>query len=448
MSHESQLAANLRLLRQVQDATQALAEIYDNEALVLARQQDESSDPGPLAGLAMVLKDNILHQGHVCTAGSRLLADYRATYTAHAVERLQAAGAIVVARSHMDEFGMGSTTEHCAWGLVRNPHNPDYVPGGSSGGSAAVVGGGALTLALGSDTGGSIRQPAAWCGAVGLKPTWGRVSRRGLIAFASSMDQIGPITQTVEQAAVALRHMAGHDPGDATSLRVPVPDYVADMGVRLSDRFRVGVPRQLAQIGIQPAVLQRFHQTLEAAGIHAVEVDLPTLDLAVACYYILAPAEASTNLARFDGVRYGCRAESTTLEELYTRSRGQGFGPEVKRRILVGTYVLSEGHVDAYYHQAQRVRITLAREVEDALDGLDAILTPTTLTPALRIGEAADPVATYLTDTLTIPASLTGHPALSVPMGQIDGLPIGCQIIGRRLDESTCFAVGAAVEAA
>ncbi|HEY8536142.1 MAG TPA: Asp-tRNA(Asn)/Glu-tRNA(Gln) amidotransferase subunit GatA [Vicinamibacterales bacterium] len=397
---------------------------------------------GPLHGVPIAVKDNICTRGVVTTAASKMLAGYVPPYDATVVERLEKAGAVIVGKTNLDEFAMGSSTEHSAFGPVRNPWNADATPGGSSGGSAAAVAAGLVPAALGSDTGGSIRQPAAFCGVVGPKPTYGRVSRYGLIAFASSLDQIGPFTQTVADAALLLGVLAGADDRDATSAAQPVDDYLGALTGDLST-LRVGVPRALLEEGVAPEVLQAFEaglQALKARGAQIVDVPLPHARYAIPVYYLVATAEASSNLARYDGVRYGYRTpDARSLKSMYLRTRDEGFGAEVKRRIMLGTYVLSSGYYDAYYLKAQQVRTLIRRDYEQAFETVDLVAMPTTPTPAFRLGEKTDdPLQMYLADVFTVSANLSGLPAISVPCGRApDGLPIGFQFIGRPFDEAT-----------
>jgi len=440
-------------LRAAHTTTGALANLDDSGALEAAESVDAAvargEDPGPLAGVPVVLKDNLCQRGRPCTCGSRLLEGYRAPYDAHVVSRLRAAGAVLLGRAHMDEFAMGSSTETCAWGPVRNPWDPSRVPGGSSGGSAALVAAGAVPVALGSDTGGSLRLPAAFCGLVGLNPTWGRVSRRGLVAFASSTDRIGPLVREVRDCARVAGVLAGPDPLDATCADRPVPDWEAacEQGVR---GLSIGVPR--AWLGdAETAVTDALEQALSAlaaAGATVRDVPLPAPDLALAAYYVLAPAEASANLARFDGIRYGHRETDGDLEGLYTTTRGRGFGPEVRRRVLIGTWVLSAGYGEALYAQARRAREAVARGLGEALEQVDVLLTPPAPTRAFPLGTRRDPLAMYNTDRCTVPASLAGLPELAVPWGLADGLPVGVQVMARAFDEASCFRVAAAIEAA
>jgi len=378
------------------------------------------------------------------TAGSKILGNYLPPYDCTAVARLEQAGAIVLGKTNCDEFAMGSSNENSAWGPVRNPRDKSRVPGGSSGGSAAVVAAGTAVAALGSDTGGSIRQPAAFCGVVGLTPTYGRVSRYGLIAFASSLDHIGPLTKTVKDSALLLQHIAGRDPLDSTSADVPVPTY-ADEIERPVRGLKLGVPKEYFSEGLDGEVRRAVEaaiQKLAAAGCEVVEISLPHAKYAIPTYYIVATAEASSNLARFDGVRYAFRTKGAkNLSQMYRSTRDQGFGAEVKRRIMLGTYVLSAGYYDAYYLKAQKVRTLLTRDFEQAFAKVDAVVTPTTPTPAFKLGEKTDdPLAMYLNDIYTVTADLVGIPGISVPCGSSkSGLPIGLQILGRHFDEPTLF---------
>jgi aspartyl-tRNA(Asn)/glutamyl-tRNA(Gln) amidotransferase subunit A len=415
-------------------------------ALAAAERIDraaEKGDPLPkLAGAVIAIKDNMVMRGVRTTAGSRILFNYKPPYTATAVERLQAAGAIVVGKTNLDEFAMGSSTENSAYGPVKNPWDTARVPGGSSGGSAVAVAAGMAIGALGSDTGGSIRQPAACCGVVGLKPTYGRVSRYGLIAFGSSLDQVGPLTNSVEDSASILGVIAGRDSNDSTSSKIQVDDYtsVITHDVR---RLRVGVPRQYYGEGLDPEVKEKLNAAnskFVELGAEVVDVSLPHTEYAVPVYYLIATAEASSNLARFDGVRYGFRTEEAgNLKEMYSRTRNQGFGAEVKRRIMLGTYALSAGYYDAYYGKAQKVRALIEQDFRDAFESCDVIATPTAPTAAFKLGEKTDnPLEMYLSDIYTITANLAGVPAISLPCGLSSiGLPIGIQLIGRHFDEAT-----------
>ncbi len=426
-------------------------------ALAQAESVDAMAKRGdplpPLAGVPVAIKDVILTRGVRSTAGSKILQHFFPPYDSTAVARLEAAGAVVLGKTNCDEFAMGSSNENSAYGPVRNPRDPERVPGGSSGGSAAAVAAGSAVAALGSDTGGSIRQPASFCGVVGLMPTYGRVSRYGLIAFASSLDHIGPLTRSVEDAARVLSVIAGRDPMDATSAHVPVPDYVADLQKPVRG-IKLGVPKEYFSEGLDPevrAAVEAAIEKLAAAGCEVVPIALPHTEYAIPTYYVVATAEASSNLARYDGARYGFRArDGRSLAEMYRRSRDQGFGAEVKRRILLGTYALSAGYYDDYYLKAQKVRALLTRDFDQAFARVDAVVAPTSPTPAFKLGEKADdPLAMYLADIYTVTADLAGVPGISVPCGATrSGLPIGLQVIGRHFDESTILRLARAVEAA
>lgn len=404
----------------------------------------------PLAGVPMAIKDVISTAGVTTTCGSRLLANYRPIFDASAVQRLEAAGAVLLGKTNCDEFAMGSTTENSGFGPTRNPRALDRVPGGSSGGSAAAVAAATAVAALGSDTGGSIRQPAAFCGLVGLLPTYGRVSRYGLVAFASSLDHIGPMTRSARDAAEVLNVIAGHDPLDATSAHAPVPDYTTglDQPVR---GLRLGLPREAFGPGLDAGVGARVREAIEnlaQAGAEIVDISLPHMEAAIAVYYVVATAEASANLARFDGVRYGLRASADTLADMYRRTRERGFGAEVKRRILLGTYVLSAGYYEAYFHKAQQVRALIADDFARAFERVDVVVSPTTPTPAFLLGEKIDdPLALYLADIYTVTADLAGLPGLSVPCGESAGLPVGLQFVGRPFDEATLLRLAHQYEA-
>jgi aspartyl-tRNA(Asn)/glutamyl-tRNA(Gln) amidotransferase subunit A len=404
-----------------------------------------------LDGIPVLLKDNIVQAGEPAGCASRILEAFVSPYDAGIVERLQGAGAIVVGRTNMDEFAMGSSTETSIHGASRNPWDPERACGGSSGGSAAAVAAGLVPLAFGSDTGGSIRQPASFCGVVGLKPSYGRVSRWGLVAFASSLDQIGPFGRRVADCALALETIAGHDARDSTSLPQPAPRLVEGLDGRVGG-LTIGLPREyFAAEGVDPGVLARVREAigiLEEAGARFVDVGLPHTAHTIATYYLIATAEASSNLARYDGVRYGRRAEKVEdLADLYERSRSEGFGAEVKRRILLGTYVLSAGYYEAYYGKAQRVRTLIRRDFEEAFGACDLLLTPTSPETAFRLGaKSDDPLAMYLSDVFTVSANLAGLPALSLPCGRSEGLPVGLQLIGRPLDEAMILRVGDAFE--
>jgi len=428
---------------------------FDTEAAL--KEADAADKSLPLGGIPIGIKDNMNVTGQPCTCASKILAEnYTAPYDAGAIQKLRQGGAVPFGRLNMDEFAMGSTTENSALGVTRNPRDPSRVPGGSSGGSAAAVAGDIAIAALGSDTGGSIRQPAALCGCVGLKPTYGRVSRFGLVAFASSLDQIGPITKTVEDAALLLNHLCGKDGRDSTSLDVEVPDFTAGIGKDIKG-LRVGLPKEYfidgTHAGVSAAVDTAIKK-LESLGAIIEQISLPHTELGVATYYVLAPAEASANLARFDGVRYGHRSSSATdLMEHYLKSRSEGFGPEVKRRILLGTYMLSSGYYDAYYLRAQRARTLIRNDFTEAFSKVDVIISPTSPAPAHKLGELKDnPLAAYLEDVFTIPVNLAGLPGISVPCGdvEVDGvkLPVGLQIIGKPLDEVTVLRAAHAYEQA
>jgi aspartyl-tRNA(Asn)/glutamyl-tRNA(Gln) amidotransferase subunit A len=424
-------------------------------ALTQARRIDDlvvkGGDLPPLAGVPVGIKDVMATKGVRTTAGSKILEHFVPPYDSTAVARLEAAGAIVLGKLNCDEFAMGSSNENSAYGAVRNPHDKSRVPGGSSGGSAAAVASGMAVATLGSDTGGSIRQPASFCGVVGLMPTYGRVSRYGLIAFASSLDHIGPLTRTVRDAAILLRVIAGRDPMDSTSADVPVPDYELE-SAKPVEGLKLGVPKEYFGEGLDQEVrasVEAAIARLAAQGAEIVPISLPHTPYAVPAYYVIATAEASANLARYDGVRYGYRSpQARTLAEMYRRSRNEGFGPEVKRRIMLGTYALSAGYYDAYYLKAQKVRTLLARDFEAAFRQVDAIVTPTAPTAAFKIGEKIDdPLAMYLADIYTVTGDLAGIPGISVPCGQTrSGLPVGLQVLGRHFEEGTVLRVAQAVE--
>ncbi|HXC68764.1 MAG TPA: Asp-tRNA(Asn)/Glu-tRNA(Gln) amidotransferase subunit GatA [Pyrinomonadaceae bacterium] len=420
----------------------AFLEIDREGALERATQSEKGG--GVLAGIPVAVKDNICVKGLQASCGSKILGDYHPPYNATVIERLTQAGAVVIGKTNCDEFAMGSSNENSAFGPVRNPWDTTRVSGGSSGGSATAVAAGIVPVALGSDTGGSVRQPASLCGVVGLKPTYGRNSRYGLVAFASSLDQIGLFARKVEDVARVLGVMAGRDPHDATTADVPVPDYVASLTGDLKG-VRLGFPRALYGEGLDAEVKTSVENVVDVyreLGAEIVDVELPHADYAIAVYYIIATAEASANLARFDGVRYGFRAEDTPeLRQMYRRTREEGFGPEVKRRIMLGTYVLSAGYYDAYYLKAQQVRTLIKNDFLEAFKRCDAIVTPTSPTPAFAIGEKVDdPLAMYLNDIYTVTANLAGVPGISVPCGlSSERLPIGFQLLGPYWSESTLF---------
>ncbi len=453
-SSEDLVRAVLAAIRARDSHVQGYVAVDDADALAQARGADAaraSGSAGRLLGVPIALKDVLNVRGQPCTCGSRILAGYVSPYDATAVARLRAEGAVLLGRTNMDEFAMGSSTENSAFRPTRNPWALDRVPGGSSGGSAAVVAADEALAALGSDTGGSIRQPASFCGCVGLKPSYGRVSRFGLTAFASSLDQIGPMTKDVRDAALLLSVMAGIDPRDSTSVDVPVPDYAAGLSAGLKG-MRLGLPREYFVDGMDPEVERAVRSAIDqcrALGAEVVDISLPHTRYAVATYYIIAPAEASATLARFDGVRYGFRASGATDPiDLYGKTRAQGFGAEVKRRVILGTYVLSSGYHDAYYLTAQKVRTLIRRDFERAFEACDAIVSAVAPTPAYRLGEKADdPIQMYLGDILTIPANLAGICGLSVPCGfTAGGLPVGLQIIGPAFREDRILRVGHAYE--
>lgn len=429
--------------------------LSEDRAVAQAKRIDAAVAKGdplpPLAGVPVAIKDVMVTRGVRSTAGSKVLDNFVPPYDCTAVARLEAAGAIVLGKTNCDEFAMGSSNENSAYGPVRNPRDKTRVPGGSSGGSAAAVAAGTAVATLGSDTGGSIRQPASFCGVVGLMPTYGRVSRYGLIAFASSLDHIGPFTKTVKDAAILLRVIAGRDPMDSTSADLPVPDYELEIGKPVRG-MKLGVPAEYFGDGLDDEVrsaVEAAIQQLREAGADVVPISLPHTSYAVPTYYVIATAEASANLARYDGVRYGYRsAKARTLSHMYRKTRDEGFGAEVKRRIMLGTYALSSGYYDAYYLKAQKVRTLIARDFQDAFGRVDAILTPTAPTPAFKLGEKSDdPLAMYLADIYTVTADLAGIPGISVPCGATkSGLPIGLQILGKHFDEGKILRIAHVVE--
>jgi len=429
-----------------EEGARAAARTLDNQ------MRDGDNERGLLFGLPAGIKDNIVTQGLRTTCASKFLANYRPIYNATVMDRLNRSQSVTIGKLNMDEFAMGGSNENSGFHPTHNPWNTNHVPGGSSGGSAAAVAAGEVYFALGSDTGGSIRQPAAYCGIVGLKPTYGLVSRFGLVAFASSLDQIGPLTKNVEDAAYVLQAIAGHDPQDSTSAKVDIPDYISALTEDLQG-LRIGIPKEYFGEGIDPqvkeAVLAALRE-LERLGAVCEEVSLPHTKYALAAYYLIASSEASSNLARFDGVRYGVRAEDAdNLLDVYRKSRSAGFGPEVKRRIMLGTYALSSGYYDAYYLKAQKVRTLIKQDFDHIFERYDVIAGPTVPTPAFRIGEqVGDPLTMYLNDILTIPVNLAGIPAISVPCGLVNGLPVGLQIIGKAFDETTVLRTAYAFEQA
>jgi aspartyl-tRNA(Asn)/glutamyl-tRNA(Gln) amidotransferase subunit A len=453
----AELAAEaLRYAQAENPKTNAYLHFSPERALAAAKRVDEQlargEDPGPLAGVPVAVKDVILTKGVRTTCGSKLLANYVPPYDATAVVRLEQAGGVIIGKTNCDEFAMGSSTENSAFGPVRNPVAPDRVPGGSSGGSAAVVAQGTAVVALGSDTGGSIRQPASFCGVVGVTPTYGRVSRYGLTAFASSLDHIGPFSRSVKDSATLLRVIAGRDLRDSTSADAPVPDYSALLDGNVKG-LKLGLPREYLKelMGETGGLISRGVDTLQSLGCQIREISLPSTDYAIASYYIICTAEASSNLARYDGVRYTFRSEmSDTLSDMYRNTRGEGFGAECKRRIMLGTYVLSSGYYDAYYLKAQKVRALVARDFANAFQEVDAIVAPVSPFPAFKLGEKVDdPLAMYLSDIYTITGSLAGIPCMSVPCGNTaGGLPVGMQILTRHFDETTMFRLADAFEQA
>ncbi len=445
----------LKTIERVDPRIQAYLTVDADAALKQAGAADRAragGKSGPLLGVPLAVKDVLNVDGQPCTCGSRILKGYTATYDATAVAKLRAQGAVFLGRVNMDEFAMGSTTENSAFKVTRNPWNPDHVPGGSSGGSAAAVAADEAIAALGTDTGGSIRQPASFCGCVGLKPTYGRVSRYGLTAFASSLDQIGPVTKDVRDAALLLQAMAGHDPLDSTSVDVPVPDYSGALKADLKG-MKLGLPKEYFLKGMDAEVEKAVRQAVEqcrALGADVREVSLPHTPYAIATYYVIATAEASANLARFDGVRYGARVEGADPIDMYGKTRAAGFGTEVKRRIILGTYVLSSGYYDAYYLRAQKVRTLIRQDFAAAFATCDAILTPVAPTAAYRIGENADdPLQMYLGDIFTVTANLAGICGISVPCGFTGTkLPVGLQVLGPAFGEEKILRVGHAYEQA
>ncbi len=436
------------------DALNAFITVTSDRALeeaALADRRLAEGSAGPLCGIPLGLKDIFVTEGVRTTCASKILENFVPPYDGTAVRKLKESGAVLLGKVNMDEFAMGSSNENSAFGTVRNPWDPERVPGGSSGGSAVCVAARQVAGALGTDTGGSIRQPASHCGVVGLKPTYGRVSRYGVIAYASSLDQVGPLARDVEDCAILLGAVAGHDPADSTSVDLPVPDYREALGQGIAG-LRIGLPREYFIEGLDPQVQKAIDDAVETyrkLGAEIVEITLPHTEYAVACYYLVATAEASSNLARYDGVRYGLRKEEGKgLIDMYMKSRAAGFGAEVKRRIMLGTYALSSGYYDAYYLKAQKVRTMIRQDFLEAFAKVDVILTPVAPSPAFRLGEkTADPLQMYLSDIFTIPVNLAGTCGLSVPCGfSSDGLPIGLQLIGKPFDESTILRAGYAFE--
>jgi aspartyl-tRNA(Asn)/glutamyl-tRNA(Gln) amidotransferase subunit A len=453
----TELAAEaLRFAEAENTKTNAYLHFSPERAMAAAARVDEQiargEQLGPLAGVPVAVKDVIVTKGVRTTCGSKLLAHYVPPYDATAIIKLEQAGGVILGKTNCDEFAMGSSNENSAFGPVRNPVAPDRVPGGSSGGSAAVVAQGTAVVSLGSDTGGSVRQPASFCGVVGVTPTYGRVSRYGLTAFASSLDHIGPFGRSVKDAATLLGVIAGRDPADSTSAEAPVPDYSSLLDGNVKG-LKLGLPREYLKdlTGESGELIARGVERLKGLGCEVREISLPSTDYAIACYYIIATAEASSNLARYDGVRYTTRsANPETLADMYRNTRGEGFGAECKRRIMLGTYVLSAGYYDAYYLKAQKVRALIARDFAQAFEQVDAIVAPVSPFPAFKLGEKVDdPVAMYLSDIFTITGSLAGIPCMSVPCGKtVEGLPVGMQILTRHFDETTMFRLADAFERA
>jgi aspartyl-tRNA(Asn)/glutamyl-tRNA(Gln) amidotransferase subunit A len=448
------VASAIDAAEKLNESLNAFLQIDREGALKCGDEIDKNSEKNdlPLAGVPIAIKDNICVKGLQTSCGSRILGPYKPPYSATAIDRLIRAGAVIVGKTNCDEFAMGSSNENSAFGPVRNPWDLACVPGGSSGGSAAAVAAGIVPVALGSDTGGSVRQPAAFCGVVGFKPTYGRVSRYGLVAFGSSLDQIGVLARNAPDAAAVLQVIAGRDVHDATTADVPVPDYIGETEKNLEKGFRLGVSRTLLGEGLDDEVRRSIEDAIAAyreLGADIVPIELPHARYAIAVYYIIATAEASSNLARYDGVRYGFRAEDAPgLRDMYRRTRDEGFGAEVKRRIMLGTYVLSAGYYDAYYLKAQKVRALMRNDFAKAFTQCDLILTPTTPTPAFKFGDKVDdPLAMYLNDVYTVTANLAGIPGVSVPCGQSSkGLPIGMQLLGPYWSESTLFRAAHAFE--
>jgi aspartyl-tRNA(Asn)/glutamyl-tRNA(Gln) amidotransferase subunit A len=447
-------AEALRYAQAENPKTSAYLHFCPERALAAAQRVDKriarGEDPGPLGGVPVAIKDVIVTKGVKTTCGSRLLAEYIPPYDATAVTRIEEAGGVILGKTNCDEFAMGSSNENSAFGPVRNPVAPDRVPGGSSGGSAAAVAQGTAVVSLGSDTGGSIRQPASFCGVVGVTPTYGRVSRFGLTAFASSLDHIGPFARSVRDAATVLSVIAGRDPRDSTSAEAPVPEYSACLAAGVKG-LKLGLPVEYLKdlTSETGGLISRGVDQLKSLGCEVREISLPATEYAIACYYIIATAEASSNLARYDGVRYTSRsASSDTLSDMYRNTRGEGFGAECKRRIMLGTYVLSAGYYDAYYLKAQKVRTLIARDFANAFQEVDAIVAPVSPFPAFKLGEKVDdPLAMYLSDIFTITGSLAGIPCMSVPCGNTaGGLPVGMQILTKHFDETTMFRLAGAFE--
>lgn len=441
----------LAIIKEKDGEIHAFLDVYEDAVaeakLATAQYMQEGDSAPPLLGLPIAVKNNILVKGKTATGASKILENYTAVYDATIIERLKKAGAIIVGATNLDEFAMGGSTENSAFGVTKNPLDVTRVPGGSSGGSAAAVAMGAVPVAIGTDTGGSIRQPASYCGLVGFKPTYGAVSRYGLMAMGSSLDQAGPLTTSVADAEAVHTVMAGQDPMDATTI---TPETYPEVPAK--DSLTFGVPRGFLAEGVDPDVLEAFEQhiaTLEAAGHTIIDIELPLFEKGLAAYYIVMPAEVSSNLARYDGMRYGLSVDGDTLLDVYEQTRAQGFGDEVKRRILLGTYVLSSGYIDAYYGKAELVRKKMREELASVFTEVDIILTPTAPTPAFKIGEQEDPLSMYRQDIFTVPVNLTGVPALTFPMGTVDrdgtALPVGVQYIAPHGGDARLFAIGKAM---
>lgn len=446
------VASVCRRIEEVEDKIKAFVTLTLDEARAKAREFDDKRGLTGLAGVPCGIKDNICTKGIRTTCSSKMLENFVPPYDASVVERLKKAGAVIVGKLNMDEFAMGSSTEHSAFFPTRNPWDLSRVPGGSSGGAAAAVAAGEVFYALGSDTGGSIRQPASFCGIVGMKPTYGRVSRYGLIAFASSLDQIGPLTKDVSDCALVMNLIFGRDPLDSTSVDLEVPDYRQYLVPEIKD-LKIGVVKEYLNEGVEEGVREVFNQALakfEELGAVIEEVSLPHSEYALSAYYIIAPAEASSNLARFDGVKYGFRdLEAKDVVEMFCRTRAVGFGAEVKRRIMLGTYALSSGYYDAYYLKALKARRLIKEDFDKAFAAYDILLSPTTPTLAFKLGEKTDnPLAMYMSDVMTIPVNLAGIPAISIPGGFVQGLPVGIQLMGRPFDEGTLLRAAYAFEQA
>lgn len=439
--------AHIEAIKDKNPELNAYLEVFDKSALEDAERADAMVAKGEqkeLTGIPIAIKDNILIKGKIASAASKMLENYTATYDSTVVAKLKEQGAVILGRTNMDEFAMGSSTENSAFGVTKNPHDTSRVPGGSSGGPAAAVAAEMAMASLGSDTGGSIRQPASLCGIVGLKPTYGNVSRHGIIALGSSLDQVGPMTKTVEDTEILFNAISGYDKNDSTSL----PDDL-NSNVETKPVKTIGVPRHVMQEGIDQDVLDNFEESLkrlEGLGYETIDIQVPNFKYALPVYYIILPAEASSNLARFDGIRYGLRKEIGDLSEVYNNSREEGFGAETKRRILIGTYVLSSGYYDAYYNKAVAVRDLIRTDLQDAFSKVDAIATPTSSEPAFKIGEKSDPLSMYAADIFTVPVNIAGVPAISIPDGTVDRegkqLPTGLQLIATHGAESTLFEIG------